>query len=209
MRREIDQIGYKFLDGTIKTGWFGTGFLRHSNPEQGVEIIRKVVLRNHAQGYDFLPDAQYRLAKYLFDHERYEEAQLEFEYLINSFKDSIWVTISEFLLGESFFLTNQGAAYDEGSLNNAQTHYEKFLELSGATATADPHVAKAHERLETIRNRKAEKEYLKGEFYFKNRKWRAAAEVLRPVPAKYPGTVWADKADKLLAKAQAKINEDR
>jgi outer membrane protein assembly factor BamD (BamD/ComL family) len=211
VKREIEDIGLKFLDGTIKTGWFGTNLFRSRHPELGVEIIRKVVLKNFKQGYAFLPDAQYKLATHLFNSQRYEEAQLEFEFLIKNFKDSYWTTISEFLLAESLYRQNQGARFDQKTLVDAQAHFNAFLERSqtGVEGADDAHVAEARERLETIRNTMAQNQYLIGEFYYGQRKYRAAAEALRIVPAQYPGTVWADRADQLLAKVQQKIDEER
>jgi len=211
VKREIQDIGLTFLDGTIKVGWFGTNLFRRKQPELGVEIIRKVVLKNYRQGYDFLPDAQYKLATFLFSEERYEEAQLEFEFIIKHFKDSYWTMISEFLIAECYYRENQGAKFDQGTLDDAQEHFQKFLEKNetGLGAADDQHVAQARERLETIRNTKAEKEYIKGQFYFEHGKYRAAAALLRDIPVKYPGTVWADKADQLLAEAQGKIDAER
>lgn len=211
VKREIEDIGLKFLDGTIKTGWFGTNLFRSAHPELGVEIVRKVVLRSSKQGYAFLPDAQYKLATYLFKNERYEEAQREFEFLIENFKDSYWTTISEFLLAESFYLQNQGARFDEGTLADAQKHYEKFLEKAagGVGRTDEKYVTQARARLEAIRNTMAENQYLVGKDYFDHGRYRSAAYVLRRVPTQYPGTTWADKADQLLAKAQKKIDEER
>jgi outer membrane protein assembly factor BamD (BamD/ComL family) len=211
VKREVEEIGLKFLDGTVRTGWFGTNLFRRPQPELGVEIIRKVVLKNYRQGYDFLPDAQYKLATYLFNEQRYEEAQLEFEFIIKNFKESYWTTISEFLIAECFYRQNQGARFDQGTLDDAQEHFMKFLEKSetGLGAADDQHVAQARERLETIRNTKAGKEYLKGQFYFEQGKYRSAAALLRDIPVKYPGTVWADKADQLLAMAQKMIDAER
>jgi outer membrane protein assembly factor BamD (BamD/ComL family) len=211
VRREVEDIGLRFLDGTIRTGWFGTNLFSRPHPDVGVDIVRKVVLRNYRQGYDFLPDAQYKLATYLFSEGRYEEAQLEFEFIIKNFKDSIWTTISEFLIAECYYRENQGAMFDQATLDDAQEHFQKFLERSesGIGSADDEHVAQARERLETIRNTKAEKEYLKGEFYVQQGRYRAAAELLRDIPVKYPGTVWADKADQLLATTQAKIDAER
>ncbi len=211
VRREIEEIGLKFLNGSIRVGWFGTRFLARSRPEVGVDIIRKVILRHHKQGYEFLADAQYRLATYMFERRRYEEAQLEFEFLIKNFKDSYWTLISEFLLAESLYLQNQGAKFDRGTLDDAQEHFRRFLDRSGVGpgATEDERVEQARERLETIRNTKAEKEYLKGRFYFESGRYRAAAFVLRDIPARYPATVWAEEADKLLAETQKKIDEER
>lgn len=210
VRREIEEIGLKFLDGTIKVGWFGTGFLARPRPGLGEEIVRAVVLRHSKQGYEFLADAQYRLATHIFERRRYGEAEIEFKFLIKNFKDSYWTTISEFLLAESLYLQNQGAKFDKGTLDDAQEHYMIFLEKSAAgPASEDERAARARERLETIRNTKAEKEYLKGRFYFEQRQYRAAAAVLREVAPQYPGTVWAERSDALLARAQEKIDKER
>lgn len=211
VRREIEEIGLKFLDGSIKVGWFGTGFLARPRPEVGVDIVRAVVLRHGKQGYEFLADAQYRLATHIFERRRYGEAEIEFKFLIKNFKDSYWTTISEFLLAESLYLQNQGAKFDKGTLDDAQEHYMLFLEKSaaGVGASEEERAVRARERLETIRNTKAEKEYLKGKFYFEQRQYRAAAAVLREIAPLYPGTVWAERADALLAKAQHKIDQER
>ena len=211
VRREIEEIGVRFLDGTIKVGWFGTGFLARPRREVGVDIIRQVVMKHRREGYEFLPDAQYNLATYLFDRQRYEEAQIEFEFLIRNFGDSYWTTISEFLLAESLYLQNQGARFDRGTLDDAQEHYTRFLERSGTGLgpVGDERTSRARERLDAIRNTKAEKEYLKGEFYFKREQYHAAKIMLEGVSGRYAGTVWADEAEKLLAKTQRKLDEER
>ncbi len=209
-RREITEIGYGYLDGKIKHGWFGTGLFARPRRERGVEIIQQTVRGHLSRRYPFLADAQYRVATYLFEEGEHARAEHEFEYLLENFKDSYWTTISEFLLAESLFLQNMGPKFDQGTLDDAKYHYEEYLKRIGRAGEegSEERAEKARERLAKIHRHKAEKIYLIGKAYYRSGDYRASRFQLRLVPAGYGDTEWATMAGELLKEVQAKIDEE-
>ncbi|MFH1550661.1 MAG: hypothetical protein ABIH04_08890 [Planctomycetota bacterium] len=210
VRREITEIGYGYIDGKIKHGWFGTGLFARPRPEKGVEVIQQTVRSHLSQRYPFLADAQYRVATYLFDEGEHARAEHEFEYLLENFKDSYWTTISEFLLAESLFLQNMGPKFDQGTLDDAKYRYEEYLRRIGKDGGggSEERAEKAQERLAKIHLLKAEKIYLIGKAYYRSGDYRASRFQLRLVLAGYGDTEWATKAGEMLKEVQAKIDEE-
>ncbi len=209
--REIEQIGYAYLDGKIKHSFLGTGLFKHTSPERGIEIIQAVIRSHIRQRYSFLDDAQYKVGTWLFKQGEYYRAAYEFEYLLDNIENSKWTTLAEFLLAESYYLQNIGPAFDQATLDDAAKYFNIYLaktRTSGGAPGATEREALANKRLEKIHQLKAEKIFINGMFYYDLADWRAARFEFRKLPAEYADTEWATKAEHMLEETQARINEE-
>jgi len=138
-------------------------------------------------------------ADYHYDAGEFEEAEEAYARLNREFGRGKYRRFALLRSGESALARFPGVKFDDADLLEAEVYFTDF-EAKYPTYAAEADVAS---RLERIKDSKAEKDFLVGEYYERTKKTNAAIYYYRRVAATWPGTSWAVQANEKLGKLGA------
>lgn len=135
-------------------------------------------------------------ADYHYDAGEFDEAEETYARLNREFGRGKYRRFALLRSGESALARFPGVKFDEADLLEAEVYFTDF-QAKYPTYAAEADVAS---RLERIKDSKAQKDYLVGEYYEKTKKTNAAIFYYRRVVNTWPGTSWAVQASEKLSK---------
>lgn len=138
-------------------------------------------------------------ADYHYDAGEFEEAEEAYARLNREFGRGKYRRFALLRSGESALARFPGVKFDDADLLEAEVYFTDF-QGKYPTYAAEADVAS---RLERIKDSKAQKDYLVGEYYEKTKKTNAAIYYYRHVVNTWPGTSWAVQAGEKLSKLGA------
>jgi len=138
-------------------------------------------------------------ADYHYDNGEFDEAEETYARLNREFGRGKYRRFALLRSGESALARFPGVKFDEADLLEAEVYFTDF-QGKYPTYAAEADVAS---RLERIKDSKAQKDYLVGEYYEKTKKTSAAIYYYRHVVNTWPGTSWAVQASEKLSKLGA------
>lgn len=150
---------------------------------------------------DWSANARLRFAIALLDSGQFEEAVVEYEFLLNDFPDSPFTPTARYRKAEAHLSQFDGMDYDPQPLEDARREFRRYLDDYPAGDKAE--LAKA--RLGDVDELQAEKDWHTYEHYRHLRRWRAARTYLREIVRKFPRTTWAEKAREELPGVEEKV----
>lgn len=185
VQRQYD-IGVDLLEGNAqKNGWKKAFSLN----EDQVKDVFNAVIKNAPYG-DLAPSAQYKIAMYLMEKQLYLEARDEFEKVINDYPASEWAKAAQYQIALVDSKRSTDAQYDQQVTQAAVAEFEEFV-------AENPDVQLSQEakaQVMQLREKEAQNSFVVGEFYEKQKNYKAAKIYFRTVTDEYKDTTWAKKA---------------
>lgn len=129
-------------------------------------------------------------ADHLFRRGDHVLAELEYSRLMRDYAQSRYHRFAMLQTGESALASFRGVEYDDAGLIEARERFEEYLSRWPAAADRE----RVELLLETIRLRRAEKEYTTGTYYERTRHLTSAVFYYRSVVRNWPDTIAASKA---------------
>ncbi|MCC6742023.1 MAG: outer membrane protein assembly factor BamD [Planctomycetia bacterium] len=150
---------------------------------------------------DWSANARLRFAIALLDSGQFEEAVVEYEFLLNDFPDSPFTPTARYRKAEAHLSQFGGVGYDPQPLEDARREFRRYLDDYPSGDKVD--LAKA--RLGDVDELQAELDWQSYEHYRHLRRWRAARTYLREIVRKFPRTTWAERAREELPGVEEKV----
>ena len=192
------KIAEKFMAGEKRKAFGVT--LPVDNP--AIEIFGKVV-ENSTYG-PLASKAQYKLGLVLKGLLRYYEAEEEFNKIISRYPDSEWSAAARFQIASCRASLSKGAAYDQGSAQEAKEKFEAFVkEHPDAVLSLD-----AEKNISQIREKEAEANYNIARFYEKQLVLDSAKIYYNDIINNYAESPWAIQAAVRLQIMERKDEKD-
>ncbi len=171
------------------------GLLWLSGEKEAMQMLDRVI--------DFwapaTPIAEHALrlkADYHFQNGEFDEAELAYARLMREYPRGKHHKLALLRSGRSALARFPGVHFDEADLLEAEVYFKDFEKQYPKDAAAD----QVPQVLDSITEKRAEKEYTVGEFYERIDKLDAASYYYRWVVAHYPATTWAQKSrERLIA----------
>lgn len=171
------------------------GMFRVSATDEALTMLDRIA--NEWAPNTALAEQALRLkADYHYDAGEFEEAEEAYSRLNREFGRGKYRRFALLRSGESALARFPGVKFDDADLLEAEVYFTDF-EAKYPTYAAEADVAS---RLERIKDSKAEKTYLVGQYYERTKKTSAALFYYRYVAATWPGTSWAVQANERIAK---------
>lgn len=180
------QLGNHFLAGKKRT-LLGVAALLPAR-DKAVEVFQAIVDDGPFSEYGQL--AQYKLGLAHLALHDYEPAVTAFEQLISSHPDSPLVDDARYQIAQASLKGTFRAGYDQSPTDLALRELEAFVqEYPESDLTPE-----AKQRLEELKDRRAQHEYLVGQFYERRRRPMSAAVHYEGLVNRFPGSPWAAQA---------------
>jgi outer membrane assembly lipoprotein YfiO len=174
----------------------------YSSAEEGI-LRMKRTLETYPRE-DFSTQYGLWLADYLYDQERIEEAQVEYQFIEQQYgRDEPAVAVALFRIGECELSRYQGTRLDVRALTEADKYYARVLDEFPKSEIA----RSAAERRAYVQEQLATKEFNNGDFYRSKGYPRAAALYYRKIISQYPRTSVAVRARERLEDLGLPANE--
>lgn len=190
----------------IRKGHGGVGFGLFASSRPGMELL-KAALRRYPRE-EFTPEFYQELGNYHYERGRYEDAELEYSFILDRHGDSPWFVLALFMLARCREHRFNSLDYEMKPLRDAKRHFERFLEEAErmrrlpepAARWVDDQIGIVKERLDRIRELMADKELRVAGHYETRGFPKSAAVHYRAVVRLYPKT-------RAAAAAQARLDE--
>lgn len=180
------QLGNHFLAGK-KRKVLGLAAILPAR-DKAIEIFRAMVEDGPFSEYGQL--AQYKLGLAHLALGDYEEAVSAFEQVISRYPDSPLVDDARFQIAQASLKGTFRPGYDQAPTDTAIKELTTFV----AEYTESDLVDEASQRLEELKARRAEHEYVVGQFYERRRRYAAAATYYQGIMDRFSETAWAAQA---------------
>lgn len=178
-----------------KKQWVWGGVLRLSATEEALEILDRLI-DQRVPGSRLAEQALKLKADYLFGAGEFDEAERTYARLAQDFSRGPYARSSLLRSADAAFASFPGVLFDATSLLDADERYRRFARLYPEAAAA----AGVAQLLNNIRDKRAEKEFLVGDFYQRTGARSAAIFYYRFVAKTWPDTVAAGRAAARLAR---------
>ena len=178
-------IGLKLMEGKGKKGFF-QGSL--GSEALVVEIFRTVI-KNSPYGQYAAP-AQYNIALYLQEKGLLQEARDEFEKTINDYPETEWAKNARYQIALADAKRSSDAPYEQKVTQIAIQELEGVLK----DAPKAEFSKEAEQKINALKEKEAEQNFLIAEFYEKKQEYRAAKIYYNKIIENYKNTTWATKA---------------
>lgn len=195
VRRELI-VAEMFLFKNHKRKVF-KGLFRVSARDEALSMLDRII-DDHAAGTPLAEQAIRMQADYHFTHGEFDEAERAYARLARDFPRGKYEKLALERSADSALASFSGVEFDDAPLLEAE---ERFVQFQSRYPKAAEEQGVA-EKLDRIRDSRAEKEFRIGEYYVRARKPDAAAFYYRSVVAHWPGTIWAEKAAARLERYQ-------
>ena len=190
------KIGNLFLQG--KT----ISFLK-INPigsyKRAIAIYSKIL--SNAPFSDLAPNAQYNLGMAYMHKKDYTEASIEFEKIPIRYPHSEFVASAKYQLGDCAYRQSSSAPYDQEAAQEAINRLREYVDAY----PTDKNVELAREMLTELEGKKAAALYQIGSFYETRDNPKASLIYFKEVIRDYPLTRFAEKARKITAREERKL----
>ena len=185
MEREY-QIGNYFLAGKRRK-FYGTVAILPAR-DKAVEIFQAIVDDGPFSEYGQL--AQYKLGVAQLALQEYEAAVTSFEAVISRYPNSPLVDDARFQIAQASLKGTFKAEYDQSPTDLAIRELDAFVK----EYPTSPLLQEATTRLVELRERRAQHEYLVGQFYESRRHPASAVMYYQTILEDFGNTSWAPKA---------------
>ena len=180
------QMGNYFLSGK-KRKVFGTAALLPAR-DKAAEIFQAIVEDGPFSQFGEL--AQYKLGLAHLTLSDYEQAVSAFEQLIDRYPKSPLVDDAKFQLAQASLKGTFKAGYDQHPAEEAIQSLEQFVQEHPSHELT----SQAIERVQVLRERRAEHEFQVAQFYERQKLPASALIYYQEIVEQFAGTAWAPKA---------------
>jgi len=187
LRRELI-IAEMFLFKGVKQ-WVWGGVLRVSATEEALDILNRLI-DQRAPGTALAEQALRLKADYHYNAGEFLEAEIDYARLARDYPRGRYERLALLRSADAAFAGFAGVDFDDKPLLEADERYRRYADQYPDSAAAEG----VGQRLERIRENRAEKEFRTGRFYERTHQTRAAAYYYRFVVDKWPDTTAARDA---------------
>jgi outer membrane protein assembly factor BamD len=184
LKREF-QIGNLFLSGR-KAKLMGLEIL--PSAPRAIEVFKH--LTEAAPYSEYGDQAQFHLGLAYKKANRFDEAKVAFQTLVDNYPESPLVPQARFQIADTSYVHSVTANRDQRVIDQAETDIDRFLREYPDSSVSD----KAAKLRQEIDEKNAEKNYRIARFYEKENYLDSAFIYYRDVAARYPHTSWGSKA---------------
>ncbi len=150
---------------------------------------------------DWSASARLRFAVALLDADKFDEAVVEYEFLLNDFPNSAWTPTARFRKAEAHLSQFAGMAYDPQPLDDARREFRRYLD----DYPDGDKTEQARARLGDLDELQAERDWKNYEYYVHLRRWRPSLTYLKEIVRRFPATTWAAKAREEIPDLERKV----
>jgi len=180
-------IANLFLEGKGRDHEFAKSLL--GTDYQVPDVFLKVI-KNDPYG-PYAPESQYKIGLFYLAKGEYQEARDAFEKTINDYPDSKWAESARFQTALADSKRSVKAQYDQKTTAIAAAGFEDYVKANPDSELSPD----AKNEIQKLRLKEAENNFVIGDYYWKNKRYKSAKMYWEAVVAKYAGTPWADKAE--------------
>lgn len=148
--------------------------------DRAIDIYRKVV--DNAPYGRLADEAQFRMAETMKAAERYDEAMMAFQKVVDDYPDSGFVERARYEIAHCGYKASLKPAYDVGPTDKAIKSFEEFMQGN----SNDELVEEADRTVQRLKDRAAEKLLLTAEFYESQKRYQSAVVYYREIVEKFP-----------------------
>jgi outer membrane protein assembly factor BamD len=134
-------------------------------------------------GHDLSDKAQFYVAECYFNDKEYPLAAVEYRVLVSNYGYSEYVDDAFFKTALCAYKQSPRADLDQSKSFEAISLFEQFIR----TFPKSPLVEKAHEYINELHKKLAEKDFKNGYYYYKRKRYDSALIYFNKVIEKYPG----------------------
>jgi outer membrane protein assembly factor BamD len=164
----------------------GLKYLEKKNYVKAIEHFQKII-----ESFPFSADiakAHFMLAEAHFQNEEYITAAFEYEQVFTTYPSSSYAPQAQYKRAVSFATDSPRVQLDQANTILAIDEFNRFID----NYPRHELVEAAHKKIEDLRLKLAEKEYLSAQFYKKRKFYDSALIYYQYVIEQYPRTIWAD-----------------
>jgi outer membrane protein assembly factor BamD len=183
-------IANLFLEGKAKDHEFAKSLL--GTDYQIPDIFLKVI-KNDPYG-PYAPASQYKIGLFHLEKLEYQEARDAFEKTVNDYPDSKWAESARYQIAVADAKRSVGAQYDQKTTTIAVQGFEDYVKTNPDSQLS----ASAKAEINKLRLKEAENNFLVGEYYSKNKRFKSAKIYWQVVVDQYGDTPWGAKAQEKL-----------
>jgi outer membrane protein assembly factor BamD (BamD/ComL family) len=187
LRKELIIAEMILFKGRKQKIWKGTLWL--SATEEALQMLDRII-DDLAKGKPIAEQALRLKADYHFQAGEFEEAEIAYSRLNKEFPRGRYQKIAILRSGESALGRFPGVNFDEADLLEAEVYFQDFQ--TRYPQDSEPYAVP--QKLGRIKESRAEKDYVVGQYYERVKQYKAAAFYYRQVDKNYPATTWATQA---------------
>ena len=198
VKREFD-IANQFASGE-KMKVLGIPVL--SGQEKAIELYRHIV--KNAPFGTYGAEAQFQMGEVYKSQGEYEEAQKEFQTVVDEYPNSELVGKARYQIATCSMQASKKSQYNE---QYAERAIEEFQGFKDSFPNDQHQIVEADEAIKALRTKKAMTSFQTAEFYEKQKKYKSAKVYYQGIVEKYADTLVAEKARKKVEELVKKENE--
>ena len=146
-------------------------------------------------------DAQFYLAESYYNSEEYFTAAFQYSRVLTDFRGSPYYKRALFMTGECYFAVSPKYHRDQKRTKRAMSQYDAFIGYFPDDSLA----AVARERIASLREKLAQRDFSVAEGYFDRDEFAAAVIYFKRLVDRYPNSRWAAEAMPLLGEAERRV----
>ncbi len=176
-------VAQKLVD--YRTSFIG---INMTGETAAVEIFRQII--ENAPYGKYAVASQYKIGLVNKAKGFFHDATEEFQKVVDNYPESEWADPAKFQIALCADRSSLEAGYDQTLTEEAKEKFKEFVrrhpdaELSGQAA----------ERIEALRDKEAESQYLIGQFYEKQKAYKSAKIYYNYMIKSFPKSAWAIKS---------------
>jgi outer membrane protein assembly factor BamD len=169
--------------------------------QEAEQIFNTIILQDPAS--DYADDAQFYLAESYFRDGDYKLAAFNYNRLRTSFPNSQFYKQAFFQSGESYYRSSLSYDRDQRETRYAIDVFKSFASIYSVDSLAKV----AQERVGTLQDKLAQKDFMTAELYMKMENYKSAILYYDRVIETYPETQYARRAQGRKAEAQSELDK--
>lgn len=153
-----------------------------------LEVFRKVI--ENAPYGKYAAASQYKIGLTLKAKGYFDEAAKEFQKVVDVYPDSEWAEPAKFQIALCADKSSLDASYDQTMTAEAKDKFDEFVKAHPEADLSQ----EASERIDALREKEAESQYVVGQFYEKQKAASSAKIYYQYVVKNFPQSAWAAKS---------------
>jgi len=176
-------VAQKLVD--YRTSFIG---INMTGENAAVEIFRQII--ENAPYGKYAAASQYKIGLVNKAKGFFQDATREFQKVVDDYPESEWAEPAKFQIALCADQSSLDADYDQTLTEEAKEKFREFVKKHPDAELSN----QAAERIDALRDKEAESQYLVGQFYEKQKAYKSSKIYYNYVVNNYPKSPWAIKA---------------